>query len=58
MNLYLALVTQISFCIYQQTWGNNEIMSFAVDPSSDKAVIASSIKGQCLAKRKTNPIAN
>lgn len=29
------------------------MMSFAVDPSSDKAVIASSIKGQCLAKRKT-----
>jgi hypothetical protein len=28
-------------------------MSFAVDPSSDKAVIASNIKGQCLAKRKT-----
>lgn len=29
------------------------MMSFAVDPISDKAVIASSIKGQCLAKRNT-----
>lgn len=37
----------------QQTWGNSEMMSFAVDPISDKAVIASSIKGQCLTKRST-----
>jgi hypothetical protein len=28
-------------------------MYFTVDPSSDKEVMASSIKGQCLAKKKT-----